>query len=217
VVAAYALPAALTWMLLGLGVAAVAQSQAAASRAVLGGAALVAALAYSGYYGVSEAVGRPGVRPPGRSWQVPQTMVIGASPRRRIVVWGAVLGPGFLTRNPYAGFGLLPLILIAAASFGWSAGLVVGAGVGIAHGTARALALLRDVRDVRAVQDVRAGRDARAGRRSHGAAPEDRAVADGGRLPAARSRRNGRRDARLSIQLAVRHVEDRCAEPSPSR
>jgi hypothetical protein len=157
VVAAYALPATLTWMLLGLGVAAVSQSQAAASRAVLGGAALVAALAYSGYYGVSEAVGRPGVRPPGRSWQVPQTMVIGTSPRRRIVVWGAVLGPGFLTRNPYAGFGLLPLILIAAASFGWSAGLVVGAGVGIAHGTARALALLRDVRDVRAGRDARTG------------------------------------------------------------
>jgi hypothetical protein len=148
VVAAYALPAALTWMLLGLGVAAVAQSQAAASRAVLGGAALVAALAYSGYYGVSEAVGRPGVRPPGRSWQVPQTMVIGASPRRRLVVWGAVLGPGFLTRNPYAGFGLLPLALIAAGSAGLPAALIVGAAIGIAHGTARALALMRDVRDM---------------------------------------------------------------------
>ena len=64
-----------------------------------------------------------------------------------MLVWGALLGPGFATRNPYAGFGLLPIAV--AAMPGTGAGLAVGAAVGLAHGAARAMALLRDVRDLR--------------------------------------------------------------------
>lgn len=107
--------------------------------------ALVIAVLYCAVYGVTEAAGRARPRAPGTSWQVPQGMVLGAGDRRRVLTWGAILGPGFLTRNPYAGFGLLPLILLASAGHAW-AGLVTGALIGIMHGSGRGLALLRDAR-----------------------------------------------------------------------
>ena len=138
-IAAYALPAVAVWAALGLLVTTVR----------LAGFALAAAAAYGGYYGATEVSGRRGLPPPGRSWQVPQTMLIDAPVRRRVLVWGALLGPGFATRNPYAGFGLLPLAV--ASMPGTGAGLAVGAAVGLAHGTARAAALLRDVRDLEPV------------------------------------------------------------------
>lgn len=136
VIAAYALPAVAVWSAIGIAVTAVR----------LNGFALAAAVVYGGYYGASELSGRRGLRPPGRAWQVPQTMLIDAPVRRRVLVWGALLGPGFATRNPYAGFGLLPLVV--ASMPGTGAGLAVGAAVGLAHGTARAAALVRDVRDL---------------------------------------------------------------------
>jgi hypothetical protein len=141
VLASYTLPAMAAWALIGLVLAAL----------PLAGAALVAAACYGAYYGITELSGWRGLPPPGRRWQVPQTMMINASPRRRILVWGAILGPGFLTRNPYAGFGLLPLALagVGGARAGVVAGLVLGAAIGAAHGSARALALLRDVRELR--------------------------------------------------------------------
>jgi hypothetical protein len=73
-------------------------------------------------------------------------MMIDAPPRRRVLVWGAILGPGFLTRNPYAGFAML--LLAVAAMPGLAAGLALGAAIGVAHGGARAVALLRDVREL---------------------------------------------------------------------
>ena len=136
-IAAYALPAVAVWTALGLALTAVR----------LTGVALAAAVAYGGYYGATEVSGRRGLPPPGRAWQVPQTMLIDAPPRRRVLVWGALLGPGLATRNPYAGFGLLPLAV--ASMPGTGAGLAAGAMVGLAHGTARAVALIRDVRDLR--------------------------------------------------------------------
>jgi hypothetical protein len=136
VVAAYAVPAAVAWSLIGLALAAL----------PLAGFALVAAVLYGGYYGLTELSGRPGLPPPGRRWQVPQTMMIDAPPRRRVLVWGAILGPGFLTRNPYAGFAML--LLAVAAMPGLTAGLALGAAIGVAHGGARAVALLRDVREL---------------------------------------------------------------------
>jgi hypothetical protein len=143
VIAAYALSAAAAWTLLG--------AVAAALQAVLpvAGIALVAAIGYAGYYGLTQATGLRGLPPPGRGWQVPQTMMIGASPRRRILVWGAILGPGFLTRNPYAGFGLLPLVVAAMTAAGGTVTLAAAAVIGVAHGSARAMALLRDVGDLR--------------------------------------------------------------------
>lgn len=139
VLAAYAVPATAVWALLGLALTAV----------PLRWLALPLLAAYGGYYGALELTGRSGLPVPGRSWQVPQSMLIGAPPRRRLLVWGALLGPGFATRNPYAGFWLLPAAI--AAMPGPAAGVVLGTAVGCAHGSARAAALLRDVAQTRAV------------------------------------------------------------------
>jgi hypothetical protein len=106
--------------------------------------AVVLTAIYAACYGLTEVTGWLGLPPPGRRWQVPQTMVVGVSGPRRILVWGSILGPGFLTRNPYAGFGLLPLVV--ATADGVRAAVILAAAIGLAHGTGRALALLRDAR-----------------------------------------------------------------------
>jgi hypothetical protein len=116
-------------------------------------AALLLIVAYGAFYGLAEATGRPGIAPPASRWQVPQTMVAGASPGRRILTWGSILGPGFATRNPYAGFALLPLAVAAAG--GIAAGIALAAAVGVAHGTGRALALLRDARNAATADHLR--------------------------------------------------------------
>jgi hypothetical protein len=131
---AYAVPAVAVWAALGLCLGAL----------PLGLPALVLAAAYAAVYGVVEATGSLGLSPPGSRWQVPQTMVLGAPRWRRILVWGSVLGPGFLTRNPYAGFGLLPIAVAATGTVRAAAALA--ALIGLAHGTGRGLALLRDAR-----------------------------------------------------------------------
>ena len=145
--AAYAVPAIVAWALLGLGLGALGLVLPG-SR----GIALAAAAAYGGYYGAIELSGRRGLPAPGRPWQVPQTMLIDASPRRRVLVWGMLLGPGFATRNPFAGFGLLPLVLAAMPGIG--PGVALGAIVGLAHGAARGASLVRDVRELTAVPPV---------------------------------------------------------------
>jgi hypothetical protein len=106
--------------------------------------ALLLAAAYAAWYGVTEAAGRSRLPVPGTRWQVPQTMVVGVPARRRLLVWSSILGPGFLTRNPYAGFGLLPIVVAAAGDV--RAAVVLAAAIGLAHGCGRALALLRDTR-----------------------------------------------------------------------
>jgi hypothetical protein len=132
VVAVYAVPAMAAWAVLG---------------AVLGALpltrpALLLVALYAACYGVDELSGRRRLRPPGTSWQVSQAMVANSPPRHRILVWGSILGPGFATRNPYAGFALLPL-LVASVS-GVRAAVALAAAIGLAHGAGRALALLRD-------------------------------------------------------------------------
>lgn len=136
VYAAYVFPAVVSWLALGAGLAAL----------PLTGVALVVAVVYGCYYGGAELAGRRGLAVPGRRWQVPQSMMINASPRRRVLVWGAMLGPGFLTQNPYAGFGLLPVAVAAMRAAGTGTCLALAAVIGLAHGTGRAAALLRDVR-----------------------------------------------------------------------
>jgi len=172
VVAAYAVPAVLTWLVVGLCLTALPLTAVALAGAVL----------YGCYYGVLEITGRRGLPTPGRQWQVPQSMLIDAAPRRRVLVWGAILGPGFLTRNPYAGFGLLPLAVAAmpgtlgagaGAVAGIRAGLALAAAIGLAHGTARALALLRDLRDMGAAASAPAAAATGAG---PGPAPADSAL-----------------------------------------
>jgi hypothetical protein len=137
VFAAYVLPALAVWVVAGI----------VLMTLPLAGIALIAALAYACYYGVTELTGARGLPAPGRRWQVPQSMMIDAPPWRRLLVWGTILGPGFLTANPYAGFGLLPLGVAAMRAAGPGLGIAVAAAVGLAHGSARAAALLRDAAD----------------------------------------------------------------------
>ena len=134
--AAYVLPAIIVWMTLGLLV----------NLLPLSAVALVLMAGYGVLYGVPEAGGRTRPAPPGSRWQVPSEWVRGVSRRRRFVVWGSLLGPGFATRNPYAGFWLLPLAVAAVGNIGY--GVVLAAAIGAAHSTGRALGLLRDVKEV---------------------------------------------------------------------
>jgi hypothetical protein len=130
VLIAYAVPAVAAWTLIGLAVTAL--PVATVARA--------AVIGYGCVYGTSESLGLSRPAAPGRRWQVPQELMITASPRRRVLVWGAILGPGFLTRNPYAGFAVLPLLV--AGSDGVAAGVLLAALIGAGHGGGRALALL---------------------------------------------------------------------------
>ena len=116
-----------------------------ASLLPLSAIALVLMAGYGVFYGVLEAAGRARPAPPGSRWQVPSPWVRGVSSRRRFAVWGSLLGPGFATRNPYAGFWLLPLAVAAVGNIG--SGVLLAAAIGAAHGTGRALGLLRDVKD----------------------------------------------------------------------
>lgn len=105
---------------------------------------LVLLVIYCAYYGFAESTGLAGRAAPGSRWQVPQSFVIGTSRHRRIVIWGGILGPGFFTRNPYAGFGLLVLAISLLDSV--QTGVLVAGAIGFAHGGGRALALVRDAR-----------------------------------------------------------------------
>jgi len=108
--------------------------------------ALILMAGYGVFYGVLEADGRARPAPPGSRWQVPSEWVRGVSRRRRLMVWGSLLGPGFATRNPYAGFWLLPLAVAAVGNIGY--GVLLAAAIGAAHSTGRALGLLRAGPDV---------------------------------------------------------------------
>lgn len=135
--AAYLAPAALVWGAVGLVLCVL----------PLGMAATFLLLIYGLGYGAIETAGAAWPPAPGRRWQVPQDLVIGASRGRRMLIWGALLGPGFATRNPYAGFGALPLLVAAAArGAGGSLGAAVAlaALTGAAHAAGRGAALLRD-------------------------------------------------------------------------
>jgi hypothetical protein len=112
----------------------------------LSAVALVLMAGYGIFYGVLEAGGMARPAPPGSRWQVPAKWVRGVSRRRRFVVWGSLLGPGFATRNPYAGFWILPLAVAAAGDLGY--GVLLAAAIGAAHGTGRAFGLLHSVKDV---------------------------------------------------------------------
>jgi hypothetical protein len=136
VLAAYILPAITVWMTLGLVV----------NLLPLGTVALVLIAGYGVFYGIPEAGGLARPTPPGSRWQVPAKWVLGVSRRRRFVVWGSLLGPGFATRNPYAGFWILPLAVAAVGNLGY--GVLLAALIGAAHGTGRALGLLHSVKDV---------------------------------------------------------------------
>ncbi len=56
----------------------------------------------------------------GLSWQVPGSWVTGRTAVTQTIIWGACLGPGLMTKNPYAGTWMLPLLLVLAPSPLWA-------------------------------------------------------------------------------------------------
>ncbi len=122
---AFAIPGALVWAGLGAALA-----EAGSTRAALTVGAL-----YGLSYGAVETLSLP-VWVPASRWQVPSHWVRGRPPGAATAIWGAVLGPGLWTRNPYAGMWMVALALAAAE--GASAGAVAGAVAGAAHGAVRA-------------------------------------------------------------------------------
>lgn len=133
-VAAYMLPAAFIWAVLG------------AVLRLLNGIPLVLptlAALYALRFGILETLGI-GFRPLGLAWQVPSSWIKGHSVLRQTLTWGTTLGPGLVTKNPYAGMWLLPF-LVALNSSPLMA-IAVGLNVGAAHGLTRALGVLRNRR-----------------------------------------------------------------------
>ena len=101
------------------------------------------ALVYALWFGLFETLGLP-FRPPGLAWQVPSRWINGRPAIVQALTWGSILGPGLVTRNPYAGMWLLPFLLVLNHSLPMA--VVVGIGVGIAHGGARVLGVLSNRR-----------------------------------------------------------------------
>ncbi|MDQ6660024.1 MAG: hypothetical protein M3Z24_03550 [Chloroflexota bacterium] len=56
------------------------------------------------------------------------------------LIWGMTLGPGFMTRNPYAGIWLLPVFLTLHHNL--LINVAIGLIIGITHGTARAFGVI---------------------------------------------------------------------------
>jgi hypothetical protein len=96
--------------------------------------------AYALVYGTAEMFGLP-LRSFDSKWQVPPSWVKGSVIKRNLL-WGTILGPGLITRNPYAGIWLLPLLIVLARNPLLM--VLVGIGIGAAHGIARALGVLRN-------------------------------------------------------------------------
>lgn len=87
-------------------------------------------------YGVAEALGYP-LQSPSIKWQVPADWVKGKSNLTQTFIWGAILGPGLVTRNPFAGIWLLVVLI------GLAANPLGAAAVGAAHGIGRAVGTVR--------------------------------------------------------------------------
>lgn len=99
------------------------------------------AWAYALGFGVCEALGFP-FRTLDLKWQVPAQWLQGRSARAQTLIWGIFLGPGIVTRNPYAGMWLLPLLI--TLHHNRFVAVSVGVAIGVAHGGARALGVLNN-------------------------------------------------------------------------
>jgi len=124
------LPAAVVWSILAILV----HPLTAVSQVML-----LVAWMYALIFGVLEALALP-FRPVSLAWQVPAAWLQGRSALAQTLIWGTGLGPGFVTRNPYAGMWLLPVLLTLNHNFLANIGL--GVAIGIAHGGARAFGIL---------------------------------------------------------------------------
>jgi len=133
-IAAYVLPAAFIWGTLGI-----------LLRPLNGIPVLLPLLAvlYALRFGLLETAGS-GFRPLGLAWQVPSSWIKGRPAALQTLIWGTTLGPGLVTKNPYAGMWLLPLLVAFSPSM--LVAMAVGLAIGGAHGLARALGVLRNRR-----------------------------------------------------------------------
>lgn len=105
---------------------------------------LLLALVYALWFGVRETLGLHH-RLLGLIWQVPSGWIRGRSAGTRAIIWGVTLGPGLVTKNPYAGMWLLPLLVaLIALNRTPLVTVAVGVAVGAAHGGARAIGVLRN-------------------------------------------------------------------------
>jgi len=99
------------------------------------------ACAYALWFGALEALGLPS-KALSLAWQVPSGWITGRPATLQALIWGTALGPGLVTRNPYAGMWILPLLL--ALNSNMPSAFIVGIAVGIAHGGARVLGVLNN-------------------------------------------------------------------------
>lgn len=102
---------------------------------------------YALILGLLEALAIP-FRPISLAWQVPAQWLSNRSTRVQILIWGIALGPGLMTRNPYAGIWLLPLLLVLHQSI--LTNISIGILIGIAHGGARVFGILSTRRNLSA-------------------------------------------------------------------
>ncbi len=131
-IAAYAIPAAIVWGIFAL-----------AFRLLAGSPLLLPflALAYALWFGLNELVEFSRIRL-SLAWQVPSHWVKGRSALVQTLIWGTSLGPGLITRNPYAGIWLLPFLIALDRDPAMT--FIVGLAVGAVHGGARAIGVLRN-------------------------------------------------------------------------
>lgn len=94
-------------------------------------------------YGVAESTYTP-VHAIELRWQVPSNWVRRRSELQRMAIWGAALGPGLVTRNPYAGMACLPLLVVLQPTV--TASVLLAMSVGTVHAAARAVAVARMAR-----------------------------------------------------------------------
>jgi hypothetical protein len=102
-------------------------------------------LGYALVYAIAE-VREFSLHPPGSQWQVPAQWLHNRSAMLQTLIWGACLGPGFFTKNPYAGFWILPFLIALTPNL--PTALFIGTAIGTAHGCARALGVLYNVKQI---------------------------------------------------------------------
>lgn len=93
-------------------------------------------MAYTVVYGISETFGLR-FKSPESTWQVPSGWVRGTTTKKTLI-WGSLLGPGLITRNPYAGIWLLPFLIALNHN------ILLAVVIGIVHGMARAIGVLKN-------------------------------------------------------------------------
>jgi hypothetical protein len=133
VVGAFAAPGTIVWAAIGAALAVLPLQGGARWAAVAFGLTLGLAQVWSGRW-----------RAPSSAWQVPSSWVRHRHAWVNTLVWGALLGPGLITRNPYGSIWMLALLLASLDSI--AAAGVVGAAAGLLQGSARAHGVLREVR-----------------------------------------------------------------------